>query len=131
MINTTLVPLLGRAALAALFFYGGYSKLMNVAGTTGYLAKLALPMPEILVWLVIAVEVLGALLILIGWQTRLVAWAMAMFTLGTAILGHRFWGIDPSQFNHQLTQFLKNVSIAGGFLMLAAYGPGRISADRR
>lgn len=129
--NNTLIPLAGRVLLSLLFFVAGYNKIVNVAGTAGYFGKLALPMPDVLVWLVIAVELLGALLILIGWQTRLVAWIMAIFTVGTAILGHKFWGIDPAQFNNQLTQFLKNLAIAGGFLMLAAWGPGRLSADRR
>lgn len=129
--NNTLVPLFGRILLSGLFFVAGYNKLMNVAGTTGYFGKLGLPMPEVLVWAVIAVEVLGALLILIGWQTRLVAWGMAIFTVATAVVGHKFWGIDPAQFNNQFTQFLKNLAIAGGFLMLAACGAGRISADRR
>jgi putative oxidoreductase len=129
--NNTLVPLLGRILLCALFLQSGYMKLMNAGGTAGYLGKLGLPMPEVLVWGVIAVEVLGALLIVIGWQTRLMAWIMAVFTVGTAILGHKFWGIDAAQVGAQLTQFLKNLSIAGGFLVLAAYGPGRISVDRR
>jgi putative oxidoreductase len=129
--NNTLIPLAGRVLLSLLFFVAGYNKIINVAGTAGYFGKLALPMPEVLVWLVIAVELLGALLILIGWQTRLVAWIMAIFTVGTAILGHKFWGVDPAQFSNQLTQFLKNLAIAGGFLMLAAWGPGRLSADRR
>jgi len=129
--NNTLIPLAGRVLLSLLFFVAGYNKIINVAGTAGYFGKLALPMPDVLVWLVIAVELLGALLILIGWQTRLVAWIMAIFAVGTALLGHKFWGVDPAQFNNQLTQFLKNLAIAGGFLMLAAWGPGRLSADRR
>ena len=129
--NSTVVPLLGRILLSGLFLVQGYNKLMNVAGTTGYLGKLGLPMPEVLVWGVILVEVLGGLLILIGWKTRLVAWGMALLTVATAVVGHKFWGIDPAQFNSQFTQFLKNLAIAGGFLMLAACGPGRISADRK
>ena len=129
--NNTLVPLLGRILLSGLFFVAGYNKLMGVAGTAGYFGKLGLPVPEVLVWVVIAVEILGALLILIGWQTRLVAWGLAIFTVATAVVGHKFWGIDPARFNAEFTQFLKNLAIAGGFLMLAAYGPGRLSADRR
>lgn len=129
--NNTIIPLAGRVLLSLLFFVAGYNKIINVAGTAGYFGKLALPMPEVLVWLVIAVELVGALLILMGWQTRLVAWGMAIFTVATALVGHKFWGVDPAQFNSQLTQFLKNLAIAGGFLMLAAWGPGRLSADRR
>lgn len=129
--NTTVVPLLGRILLSGLSLVQGYNKLMNVAGTSGYFGRLGLPMPEVLVWGVIAVEILGGLLILIGWRTRLVAWGMAIFTVATAIVGHKFWGIDPARFNNEFTQFLKNLAIAGGFLMLAACGPGKISADRR
>ena len=124
--NNTVVPLIGRILLAALFLIAAYNKVTNVAGTTGYFGKLGLPMPGILVWVVIAVEALGGIFTVIGFQARLVAWGMAIFTLLTALIGHKFW-IDPSQ----MTNFLKNLSIMGGFLMLAASGPGRLSVDRR
>ncbi len=124
--NNTIVPLASRILLSILFFVAGYNKLMNVSGTAGYLGKLGLPMPEVVVWGVIAIELVGALLIVLGWQTRVVAWIMALFTLGTALLGHKFW-IDAAQTTH----FLKNLAIMGGFLLLAAYGPGRASIDRR
>lgn len=123
--NNTVVLLIGRILLTPLFFVGGYNKLMNVAGTTGYFGKLGLPMPEVLTWLVIAVELGGALLIVIGWKTRWVALGMAGFTLLTALIGHKFW-VDPGQ----AVQFLKNLGIMGGFILLAVAGPGRISADR-
>jgi putative oxidoreductase len=119
------LPLIGRILLTLLFFVAGYNKLMNVAGTAGYFGKIGLPMPDLLVWLVIATELVGGLLILIGWKTRVVAWVMAIFTVATAVIGHKFW-VDPSQ----ATQFLKNLGIAGGFLMLAYAGPGRLSADK-
>jgi putative oxidoreductase len=119
------LPLLGRILLTLLFFVAGYNKLMNVAGTAGYFGKLGLPMPDLLTWVVIAIELVGALLILIGWKTRWVAWVMAIFTVATAVIGHKFW-VDPSQ----ATQFLKNLAIAGGFIMLAYAGPGRLSVDK-
>jgi putative oxidoreductase len=119
------LPLVARILLTLLFFVAGYNKLMNVAGTAGYFGKIGLPMPDLLVWLVIATELVGGLLILIGWKTRVVAWVMAIFTVATAVIGHKFW-VDPSQ----ATQFLKNLGIAGGFLMLAYAGPGKISADK-
>jgi len=119
------LPLIGRILLTLLFFVAGYQKLMNVAGTAGYFGKIGLPMPDVTVWVVIAIELVGALLILIGWKTRVVAWVMAIFTVATAVIGHKFW-VDPSQ----ATQFLKNLAIAGGFLMLAYAGPGKISADK-
>ena len=124
--NNTVVPLASRILLALLFLISGYGKITHVAGTVGYLGKVGLPMPDVLVWGVIAIELLGGLLIVLGWQTRVVAWIMALFTLGTALIGHKFW-VDPSQ----TTQFLKNLAIMGGFLLLAANGPGRASIDRR
>ena len=124
--NNTIVPLASRILLALLFLISGYNKLTNVSGTAGYLGKVGLPMPEVTVWGVIAIELVGGLLIVLGWQTRIVAWVMALFTLGTALLGHKFW-VDPAQMIH----FLKNLGIMGGFLLLAAYGPGRASIDRR
>ena len=123
--NNPVVPLLARILLALLFLIAGYNKLMNPAGTAGYFGKLGLPMPDVLVWLVIAVEVIGGVLVVVGWKTRLVALIMMLFTLGTALIGHKFWA-DPSQ----ATQFLKNLAIMGGFLMLMYAGPGRISADK-
>ena len=119
------LPLVSRILLTLLFFVAGYGKIMNVAGTAGYFGKLGLPMPDVLVWIVIAIELVGALLILIGWKTRWVAWVMAIFSVATAVIGHKFW-VDPSQ----ATQFLKNLAIAGGFIMLAYAGPGRLSVDK-
>lgn len=124
--NNTVVPLIGRILLAVLFLIAAYNKVTNVAGTAGYFGKLGLPSPDMLVWVVIAVEAVGGIFTVIGFQTRIVAWGMAIFTLLTALLGHKFW-VDASQ----TTQFLKNLSIMGGFLMLAVAGPGRLSVDRR
>jgi putative oxidoreductase len=123
--NNPVIPLLARILLTLLFFVAAYNKVMNIGPTTGYMGKVGLPMPEITTWMVIAIELFGGLFVLIGWKTRLVAVIMALFTLGTALLGHKFW-VDPSQ----ATQFLKNLAIMGGFLMLAYAGPGRISADK-
>src|SRR5258706_14782121 len=98
------LPLVGRILLTLLFFVAGYGKLMNVAGTAGYFGKMGLPMPDLAVWLVIAIELVGGLLILIGWKTSVGAWGMAIFTVATAVIGHKFWG-DPSH----ATQLLQNL----------------------
>ena|SRR2546421_946112 len=126
-----IVPFVARILLAALFLVSGFNKISNVAGTTGYLGKLGLPSPGILVWAVIATELLGGLLLVIGWRTRWVAVGMAIFTLLTAVFGHAFWNFEGQQASMQMTQFLKNLAIIGGFLMLWAGGPGRLSVDRQ
>ncbi|MBK1657317.1 DoxX family protein [Paracraurococcus ruber] len=127
--------LLARVMLVALFLVSGWMKLSNPGRTAGYLGSLGLPMPGILVWLVIATELLLPLLLLLGVRARWVALALAGFTVLTALSGHRFWEFDAAtqaqQFNGQMTQFLKNLGIAGGFLVLGLVGPGRFSLDAR
>src|SRR6266581_3189860 len=78
------------------------------------------------------VEFFGALCVLVGLGTRYAAVLMAGFTLVAALIAHRFWEIsDPAMYVNQMNHFLKNVTIVGGFLLLYAAGPGRLSVDRR
>lgn len=122
--------LISRLLMAGVFLVFGIRKLMAVAGTAGYFAKLGLPMADIAVWLVILVEIGGAILLIAGWQTRLVAWILAAFVVFATLIAHRFWEFDGAQYVPQLTNFMKNLAIAGGLLMVAASGPGRLSVDK-
>jgi putative oxidoreductase len=124
------VMLLSRLLLAGVFIVFGIRKLMAVAGTTGYFAKLGLPMPEVLVWLVILVEIGGGVLLVVGWRTRLMAWILAGFVVLATAAAHRYWEFDAAQYVPQLTNFMKNLAIIGGLLMVAAVGPGRYSIDK-
>ena len=114
--------LLGRVLLSAIFILGGYGKLMNPAGTVGYMksALIPLPSPGLLVWGVIALELLGGLAILFGVLSRSAAVLLAGFTLVAAVLFH--WK-PADQIQHIM--FMKNLAIAGGLMLLAANGPGR------
>jgi len=122
-LNNTAV-LVGRLLLAAIFIQAGWSKIGGYDEAVAYMAKAGVS--GSLLPLVIAVELLGGLLIVIGWQTRLVAIGLAIFTLLAAYLFHMNFG-DRNQAIH----FMKNVAIAGGFLALAAGGPGAWSIDSR
>jgi putative oxidoreductase len=123
--------LLGRIAIAALFLPAGLNKLMGVEGTTGYFASLGLPAVVILVWVVIAIEVLGGIALILGYRTRLVAIALAVFTLLASIAGHAFWAAPAdAAFIAQLL-FFKNIAVIGGLLVLASSGAGSISIDGR
>lgn len=114
----------GRVLLSLIFIWGGYEKIVGYAGTQGYMDKAGVP-GELLP-LVILTELGGGLALLAGWMTRWVALALAGFTLLAALLFH----FEPS--NHmQVIQFMKNLGLAGGFLALAAAGPGAWSLDRR
>jgi putative oxidoreductase len=114
--------LTGRSFLAAIFLLSGLGKIDQYAGTEGYMASAGVPGQ--LLPLVIALEVAGALAIIIGWQTRLTALALAGFSLLAALLFH-------TNFQDQITMimFLKNIAIAGGFLLLFANGAGAWSLD--
>ena len=114
----------GRLLLAILFLISGLGKIGAYSGTAAYMASQGVP--GALLPVVIATEVLGAIAIIAGWQTRIVALALAGFTLLSAFIFHNNFADQV-----QAIMFLKNVSIAGGFLLLAAHGAGAWSVDRR
>lgn len=115
--------LFGRFGLSLIFILSGYAKTgAGYAGTQGYME--AMGVPGALLPLVIAVEILGGLAILLGGFTRVSAIGLAVFSVASAFLFHFDLG-DQGQF----INFMKNIAIAGGFLVLAAHGAGTISID--
>lgn len=116
--------LIGRVLLAAIFLISGLGKLAAPAATAGYIASIGLPFAGLGVALAIALEVGGALLLIFGWQTRVVTLALAVFSIATGVLFHNTIG-DQNQFIH----LLKNIAIAGGLLQVAALGAGAYSLD--
>ena len=117
-----LADLLGRVLIAAIFLVAGLNKIGGYAGTQGYME--AMGVPGALLPLVIALEVVGAVAIIVGWQTRLFAFLLGGFTLLSAVIFHRALGDQM-----QSILFLKNLAIAGGFLFLLAQGAGAWSFD--
>lgn len=120
--NTTEV--LGRVLIAGLFLLSGVGKLSAYTATAGYMASVGVPSGVLP--LVIATEVLGSLAIILGWKTRIVAFLLAGFTLLTGILFHNNFADQI-----QMIMFMKNVSIAGAFLLLTVNGAGPISLDNK
>lgn len=109
---------LARVLIALLFVIMGLNKVISWGGTVGYFTKLGVPAPEIVLGAVVALEVLGGLLLIIGWQVKVAALALATFTVGASLIGHSFWTFDGPQLIGQLTHFLKNLAIVGGLLLL-------------
>ncbi len=116
--------LAGRAMIALIFVLSGLSKISAIEGTQGYME--AMGVPGILIYPTILFEVVAGLAIIAGFQTRLVALALAGFTLLLALIFHNQLG-DQTQF----ILFIKNVAIAGGLLFLARHGAGELSIDNR
>ena len=120
----TLSAPLGRLLLALIFIIAGYGKIFAYAGTQGYMDSMGVP--GVLLPLVIALELLGGLAIVLGWQTRIVAFLLAGFCVLSAVIFH---GNVGDQGEH--IQFLKNLGLTGGFLLLVAHGAGAWSLDNR
>ncbi len=114
----------GRFFLALIFFMSGLTKITSYTGTQGYME--AMGVPGGLLPAVILLEVLGGLAIILGWKTKIIAFALAGFSLISALLFH-------ADFNDQvqMIMFMKNIAIAGGFLLLVAQGPGAYALDNR
>lgn len=114
----------GRLLLGTIFLLSGISKLSAPAGTIGYIASAGLPFPEVAYAAAVFVEVVLASALIVGYQTRIVAAAIAAFSLATAF-GFHFNLADQNQFIH----FFKNVAISGGLLQVVAFGAGAVSVD--
>ena len=113
-----------RIFLGQLFLFAGLSKIGNYAGTAGYMD--AMGVPGVLLPAVIALEIAGGLAIMAGWKTRQTAVILALFTVVAAGVFHNDWSDQI-----QTILFMKNIAIAGGFMLLASQGAGAYSLDSR
>jgi len=123
--------LAGRILLGLLFVLSGFGKIAGFEGTVGYIAAQNLPLPAVLAVLTILVELGGGLALVTSFYTRQSALVLSAFTLLTAFVFHAFWAAPEAARMMQQINFLKNLSIAGGMLVLAAFGPGSLSIEAR
>lgn len=121
-----LLPVSGRLLMSALFLVSGVGKLAAPEATLATIRAAGLPLPEVSFAAAALVEVLGGLLLILGYRTRLVALGLAGFAVATALTFHTALA-DPNQMFH----FLKNLAVAGGLLQVAAFGAGPFSLDAR
>jgi putative oxidoreductase len=137
--SNNIVILIGRILLSAMFIMSGFPKLLAPAETAGMIASAGLPAPTALAYLAGIFEVVAGLAVLVGFQTRIAAWLLALFCIFTGLVFHS-GAINmpnfPPEANALLTMFntismFKNLTIAGGFLVLAGFGPGSLSIDAR
>lgn len=121
--------LFARLALAAIFAVSGSAKLVDVSGTAAHMSSAGLPYAEPLAMFVGIAEILGALSIALGALTRLGAIGLIVFMIPATLLFHNFWAFEGDAQRLQMIQFLKNLSLTGGLLLLVSHGPGRYSVD--
>ena len=121
--------LAARLLLATLFLIFGWRKLMDFSGTVSQMVQLKVPAPLLAAAVATFMELPVAFAIAVGALTRPLALLMFLYTLGTALIGHRFWTEKGTERVDSMDSFFKNLSIMGGFLLLFVTGPGKYSLD--
>jgi putative oxidoreductase len=126
MTATRYLPFAGRLMIGLPFAMSGLGKLAAYGATTTMIGAAGLPFPPLAYAVAVAVELGGGVLLVAGYQARVVAIALAVFSLAAAVSFHNNFA-DQNQMIH----FLKNVMMAGGLLQIAAFGAGALSVDNR
>jgi len=123
--------LLARILLVVLFVKFGIDKVMGFTATVAYLNSTGVAAPDLLAIIAVVMEVGVGIALALGFYTRPLALALAIYTLAAALIGHRYWNMEGMQHYLSMLNFYKNISIAGGLLLLSMVGPGKYSLDRR
>ncbi len=125
------LSLIGRILLAVLFLVSGFGKVGGFEGLIGAIASKGLPMPQVFAVATIVIELGAGLMLVFGWKARWAAFLLAVFTAIITYFFHNFWAAPEAEKMMQQIQFMKNLTIIGGLLMVMAFGPGRLSVDKR
>jgi putative oxidoreductase len=131
MWNYTWQPLLGRILLAVIFLISGVNKIGNFGPTANFMASKGLPQTQSLLIVTIVLEIAAAALLILGFQARWAALALAGFTVLATYFFHLFWTFAGPEAGLQQIMFLKNLAIIGGLLMVVSNGAGRWSLDAK
>jgi len=124
-------PLIGRILIAFIFLFAGFGKVTGFEGTVGYIASKGLPLPQLAAIAAIIVELGGSIMLIVGWNARLAAAAMFVFTAMTALFFHNFWAVPADLAQNQMIHFMKNISMMGGLLYVVVHGSGPLSLSQK
>lgn len=127
--DSSIVPLIGRVLISQVFIVAAVNKIMNFSMMTGYVASVHLPLPNVALACAAAVELVGGLAILVGFQTKIAAWVLFLFLIPTTFLFHNFWTMQGDARMNSFGHFDKNLAIMGGLLFVATFGAGAYSID--
>jgi putative oxidoreductase len=126
-------PLVGRILITAIFLISGYHKIIGFSAVSGMMAKMGMPMADLLLVGAIVCEFGGALMVLLGWNACLGALLLIVFTVPATLMFHNFWAVDPAQYQNQFNHFMKNLAIIGAlvYVMAAGSGPYSLKGEKR
>ena len=132
-ISSGVLPLLARIAICLIFLQGAMGKLFAWSSQAAYMAQHRIPAVAPLLAAALAIELVGIVCLLIGYQARPAAFVMATYLFILSVLLHNFWSHSAGQSEMASmiaqTEFMKNMGILGGLLMITAYGTGRFSLE--
>jgi putative oxidoreductase len=124
-----LVPLVGRVLLALVFVLGGYGKIWATDATVTQMASHGIPMPNLLIYGVIALELGGGLALMAGLFTRWLGLIFTLYLLTLALTFHAYWAVPAAEEHAQRVAFLEHLAMMGGMLYVFAFGAGAYSLD--
>ncbi|CAB3769305.1 DoxX family protein [Paraburkholderia solisilvae] len=124
------ILLVARVLMMVLFVVFGWSKLTGFSAAEAYMATTGAPVPAVAATIAVVMELGVGIALAVGVFTRPLALLLALYTLGTALIGHHFWTQTGMEQYVNMINFYKNISIIGGLLLLVVTGPGRYSIDR-
>src|ERR1700733_5125697 len=127
-VNDELI-LAARLLLATLFLIFGWRKLRDFSGTVSQMVQLGVPTPVLAAGIATFMELPVAFAVAVGAFTRPSALFLFLYTLGTALIGHRYWTVKGSNYVDSMDSFYKNLGIMGGYLLLLIIGAGKYSID--
>jgi putative oxidoreductase len=128
--SQSLALVVGRAFLALVFLASGAAKLLSWNSVSGYMASREIPWPSFFLCGAILLELGGGLSVLLGWKARIGAKALMLVLIPATLAFHGFWHEPDAEVREQVLQFLKNLSILGGLILVAIHGSGPWSLDR-
>lgn len=120
------IEVIGRTLIGGLFAYAGFGKILGFAGTAGWMASAGLPFAQFLLVLTIILELIGGIMLIVGYKTKIVSYLLAGFVVLATAIFHTDFTVQ-----NQTLLFNKNIMIIGGLLILASRKPGKISLDRK
>jgi putative oxidoreductase len=125
------LPLIGRIMMATVFLFSASGKIAAFAATAALMASRGMPMVEVLLVIAIAIEVVAGIAMIVGWHTRIAAFALAVFLTTATLYFHNYWTYPAAQTTNQRNHFMKNVGFVGGLLFVIGMGAGPLSLDAR
>lgn len=124
-------PFFGRLLLSIIFILAALGKIFDFEGGVNLLRQMGVQGAPVFFTIGLLMELIGGLMILFGWHTRLGVYILMIYLIPVTLMIHNFWGYEGADMAIQLQLFLKNLAIYGGLLLLLSYGPGRWSLDAK